>query len=69
MQPAELNLMEFSTHTRNSPLPGCHLLDDGSVTSTKHEDIKYIIFKNLLTCTGLQNAGKVVTFGATFCTD
>lgn len=37
MQPAELNLMEFSTHTRNSPLPVCHLLDDGPDTSTKHE--------------------------------
>lgn len=29
MQPAESNL-EFSTHTRNSPSPVCHLLDGGS---------------------------------------
>lgn len=40
--PAELNLMEFSTHTTNSLLPVCHLLDDGSVTSTQekqHHDV------------------------------
>lgn len=70
MQPAESNSMEFSTHTRNSPMPVCHLLDDGSVTSTKHENVVIAtILTNLhnlsvcsvflvsLTRPGLQNAG------------
>lgn len=35
--------MEFSTHTRTSPLPVCHLLDDLSDTATKHGI--YTVFK------------------------
>lgn len=30
------NWVEFSRHTTNSLLPGCHLLDDGSATASKH---------------------------------
>lgn len=37
MQPAEPDLMEFSTHTRTGPRPVCHLLDAGSLTATKHD--------------------------------
>lgn len=73
MQPAESNLKEFSMHTRNIPLSVCHLLDDGSVASAKHQHwytllapttnhhiVCFVLSSSALSCTrGRVNVGRL----------
>ncbi|KAK2835955.1 hypothetical protein Q5P01_016439 [Channa striata] len=56
MQPAESSLMEFSRQTRNSPLPVCHLLDEGCY-KTEERRLTFFLLEGVRhdgICSGIQ---------------